>query len=277
MEQLKLDIQGIEPDILTDRQTDRQILLCGDCNQQLQNIPDNYIDLVIIDPPYEFQSVTGAGAFGNKGRDYHEEYSKFCTEKTEIGKRKKKNLSDIQPIALGFDFDILNELCRVMKKINIYVWCSKAQVNKLLDYFIDKGCFIDILTWHKTNPIPTCNGTYLNDTEYCIFARDKGVKVYGSYQTKRKWYLSPINAVDKKKYKHPTIKPLPIIENLIINSSLQDDIVLDCFMGSGTTGVACKKLGRKFIGIEIDKEYYEIANQRIEEVNIDEKNIKTWI
>lgn len=71
---------------------------------------------------------------------------------------------------------------------------------------------------------------------------------------------------DKKLYKHPTIKPLNIIENLVINSSNENDVVLDCFMGSGTTGVACKKLNRKFIGIEIDEKYFEIAKNRIEEV-----------
>lgn len=151
-----------------------------------------------------------------------------------------------------------------MKQINIYVWCSKAQVRKLLAYFEDKGCFIDILTWHKTNPIPTCNGTYLNDTEYCIFAREKGVKVYGSYATKRKYYVTSTNKKDKELYKHPTIKPLEIIKNLIINSSQEGDTVLDCFMGSGTTGVAAKQLNRNFIGMEIDKTFFDIAKERIE-------------
>jgi DNA modification methylase len=150
-----------------------------------------------------------------------------------------------------------------MKKINIYVWCSKAQVSKILNYFEDKGCFIDILTWHKTNPIPTCNGTYLNDTEYLIFAREKGVKVYGTYKTKFKYYVTPLNQKEKKLYKHPTIKPVFIIENLIVNSCLEGETVLDCFMGSGTTGVACKHTNRKFIGIEINDEYFEIAKGRI--------------
>lgn len=64
-------------------------------------------------------------------------------------------------------------------------------------------------------------------------------------------------------YKHPTIKPLDIIKNLIINSSQEGDTVLDCFMGSGTTGVACKELNRNFIGMEINEEYYQIAKDRI--------------
>ena len=75
-----------------------------------------------------------------------------------------------------------------------------------------------------------------------------------------------VNKEDKKLYKHPTIKPLDIIKNLIINSSSEGDTVLDCFMGSGTTGVACINTGRNFIGIELDKQYFEIAERRIKEI-----------
>ena len=124
---------------------------------------------------------------------------------------------------------------------------------------------MDLLTWHKTNPIPTINNTYANDTEYCIFARENGVKIHGNYYTKKKYYITSTNKEDKKKYKHPTIKPLEIIKNLIINSSQENDIVLDCFSGSGTTCVAAKELKRRFIGIEIDPEYYKISIDRLNE------------
>lgn len=77
--------------------------------------------------------------------------------------------------------------------------------------------------------------------------------------------IAPINAKDKKLYNHPTIKPLDMIEKLIRNSTNEGDIVLDPFMGSGTTCVAAQNLNRKFIGIELDKNYYEIAKHRIEE------------
>lgn len=123
---------------------------------------------------------------------------------------------------------------------------------------------IDLLTWHKTNPTPTCNNKYLSDTEYLLFFRENGVKVYGEYCTKKKYYVTPTNKADKDKYRHPTIKPLNIMENIVLNSSKEGEVVLDCFMGSGTTGVACKKLGRDFIGVELDKEYFEIAKERIE-------------
>ena len=84
-----------------------------------------------------------------------------------------------------------------------------------------------------------------------------------TYQTKKKYYVSPTNKEDKESFGHPTIKPLHIIENLIINSSCENDIVLDCFMGSGTTGVACINTSRNFIGIEIDENYFCTATNRI--------------
>lgn len=112
---------------------------------------------------------------------------------------------------------------------------------------------------------------YLTDTEYCLFFREKGVKIFGEYHTKRTFYVSKKNAEDKKLYKHPTIKPLDIIKNLIINSSKEGDTVLDCFMGSGTTGVACRELNRNFIGMEINEEYYNIAKDRILGINEQQK------
>lgn len=92
-----------------------------------------------------------------------------------------------------------------------------------------------------------------------------GVKLHGTYHTKHKYYISGVNHVDKKRYKHPTIKPLPFIENHIINSSKEGDLILDCFCGSGTTLVGAIKNNRNFIGFEINKKYFEIAKKRVEE------------
>lgn len=66
--------------------------------------------------------------------------------------------------------------------------------------------------------------------------------------------------------KHPTEKPVELLKLLIENSSNEGDIVIDCFMGSGSTGIACINTNRKFIGIEIDKKYYDIAIERIQEI-----------
>jgi surface protein len=80
-------------------------------------------------------------------------------------------------------------------------------------------------------------------------------------------YLSTLNVKDKQMYGHPTIKPLPLIRKLIRNSSKENEIVLDCFICSGTTAVASLLENRKFIGFEINKKYYDIALKRISEVN----------
>ena len=223
----------------------------GDCLELMKDIPDNSIDLVVIDPPYDFmskhygKSYSEDGAFGSLGRTYHKEL-------------------ESNDIITGINEDVLQELIRVMKKVNIYIWCSKEQILKYMNFFKDYN--MDLLTWHKTNPVPTCSNKYLSDTEYILFFREKGVKIYGTYATKKKYYVTPTNKEDKKLYKHPTIKPLEIIENLIINSSQENDTILDCFMGSGTTGVACKNLNRNFIGIELDEKYFNIAKERINNV-----------
>lgn len=97
--------------------------------------------------------------------------------------------------------------------------------------------------------------------------REKGTLISGTYKTKSKFYVSTVNKKDKKEFKHPTIKPLELVKNHIINSSKENDIILDCFCGSGTTCVAAKELGRKFIGIEIDPEYHKIAINRLNGIN----------
>lgn len=160
----------------------------GDSYKVLKEIPENSVDLVIIDPPYEFGQCVGAGAFGTKKRNYHEEYLNLYketgstqeTERLRISANKDKSRESTRFISKGFSFDILDELQRIMKATNIYIWCSKAQVGKIINYYEEKACNIDILTWHKTNPVPTCNNTYLSDTEYCIFARQSGVKLGGA-------------------------------------------------------------------------------------------------
>lgn len=257
----------------------------GDCYELIKNIPDKSIDLIIIDPPYEYTTGGGAGCFGVKHRNYHEEYYKVATNRNEIIKKyldkgfdyKKANVwadkeisrLDIKHISSGFNFELLDELDKKMKHIYIYIWCSKWQVEPLLKHYIDKNCNYDILTWHKTNPTPTMNNTYANDTEYLIMAREKGTKLYGDYNSKKKYWITTTNKNDKDLFKHPTIKPLEIIKTLISNSSDENDLVLDCFCGSGTTCVAAKELNRRFIGIEIDPEYHKIATNRLNGITAD--------
>lgn len=207
----------------------------------LGSLSDRSVDLIITDPPYEFRSTKGGGAFGSAHREYHDE---------------------LTPLSHGVAEEELDAMMRVMRVPNIYIWCNQAQVPQYLDYFVkERGCAFDILTWHKTNPTPLCSNKYLSDTEYCLFFR-KGAKVYGSYATKAKYWVTPNNVADKKAHGHPTVKPLSIIRTLVENSSVPGDLICDPFMGSGTTAVACKDLGRRFVGCDIDEGYVHTAKKR---------------
>lgn len=131
--------------------------------------------------------------------------------------------------------------------------------------FIDKyNCRYNLLVWCKSNPIPSTNNVWLPDLEYCLVFKEKGAPRYNDgYELKSKWYISPINTNDKELYEHPTIKPLDLVKRHILHSTKENDVVLDCFLGSGTTAVACKELGRNYIGFEVNKEYFDIAQNRL--------------
>ena len=140
-----------------------------------------------------------------------------------------------------------------------------------MKYFIDgKSCRFNLLTWCKTNPTPATDGTYLPDIEYCLVFKEKGSPKYNDgYKLKSKYYVSPINKSDKDLFKHPTIKPLNFVKQHILHSTQPNDIVLDCFCGSGTTCIAAKETGRRYIGMEIDPEYYKIALKRLNGITAD--------
>ncbi len=83
------------------------------------------------------------------------------------------------------------------------------------------------------------------------------------YELKSQFFIQQINTKDKEKYKHPTIKPLELVKRHILHTTQKNDIVLDCFSGSGTTCVAAKETNRNFIGIEINEEYHKISLDRL--------------
>lgn len=227
-------------------------IINGNCIDILKQIPNKSIDLVVTDPPYEI-SINGAGIYKQSDKQYVKELS---------------GLKD------GYSEEVLDQLIRVMKKVNIYLFCSQKQIHYLLDYFLKneknkdhplykRHCNWNLISWHKTNPVPACGNKYLTDTEFILFFREKGVRIYGTFDSKRTHYETPLNQKDKKIYKHPTCKLVPMCENFIINSSNEGDIVLDPFMGSGTTGVAALKNNRRFIGVEVDEKYFNISHERI--------------
>jgi len=216
----------------------------GDSYKLIKDIPDKSIDLIYTDIPYLFAD--------------------YGSSNSPLSQRiKKLKQQDLAGITKGIDYKILMDFIRVLKKVNCFIWCSKEQILDIMNFFYKYGCMYEILTWNKSNPTPMTNNTFLPDIEYCLYFRETGVKLNEGYELKSKWYESPINKRDKDKYKHPTIKPLELVKRHILHTTQKNDIVLDCFSGSGTTCVAAKELDRQFIGIEIDPEYHKISIDRL--------------
>lgn len=217
-----------------------------DCYEAIKKLPDKSIDLVYIDIPYLIEG--GGGGSSPVAQRIH-----------------KLNFETLANIRDGINYEIFDELCRVMKHIFIYIWCSKEQILDITKYFVEeKGCRVNYLVWCKTNPTPMTNNTLLPDLEYCLVFKEDGAKRYNDgYELKSKWYMSAINKNDKDLFGHPTIKPLELVKRHILHSTDPNDVVLDCFMGSGTTAVACKETGRQWLGFEIDSNYCKIANDRV--------------
>lgn len=233
---------------------ERISLICDDCMQFLPhlNIEEYPITLIITAPPYLLPRIEGGGTV-NKKANLQESLSDL-----------KKN----QDITVSYDIEEFSKIVNYLQQgnINAYFFCNKNQIPIYLDAYVNKlKCKFDILNGIKPNVAPTFSNKYLADTEYCLFFhKGKGHTHPQSYRAAKTYFFEPINIADKKKYKHPTIKPLSIINTLLLNSSELDDIVLDPFMGSGTTGEAAYYNNRRFIGIEINKTYYDIAKTRIE-------------
>lgn len=217
----------------------------GDCNEILQQIPDKSIDLILTDPPYEINCHGGA-AVGSR-----------------LGIRANKMREDLRFISTGFDYDkIFTQWKRICKPLNLYIFCSNKQITQVMSYF-EKEYSTTLLVWHKTNAVPLGNGTYHNNLEFVICIRDKG-SFFNNQQPiekKTKIYEMPYPANAERI--HPAQKPIELCQALINMKSKENDTVLDCFMGSGTTGLACIKMNRKFIGIELEQKYFDLAYKRL--------------
>ena len=225
-------------------------IILGDAYKLIKDVPDKSIDLIVTDPPYLIEGWhTGTGML----KEHNMSYTKELMEQEET-------------LLKGIDKSILDEFVRVMKKINCYIWCSKEQILPIGNYFAGKGCSFNILVWCKTNVMPLAHNTFLPNLEYCLVLREAGTKLNNDIKWKSKWYCSQTNVNDKKAFNHPTIKPLELVKRHLMHSTVEGSVVLDPFIGSGTTAVACKELGRQYIGFEIDENYWKIAKARVEGV-----------
>ena len=213
-----------------------QVVL-GDCLDAMKLISDKCIDLVLTDPPYKI-GAKGCGLAGDR-----------------------KYLHDItdEKLDKGFDFRVMDEFERILKTMNLVIFCGRLQIKDFIDYVYEKDFTWNLICWHKPNPTPLTNNNYLPDTEY-IFHIWKDRKLSGDYESKKKFYTL---SAESEKFGHPTAKPVYLNYNLIRNGSNEGDVVLDAYSGSGSTLVAAKQLGRNYIGIEISEKYCKIAEQRL--------------
>ena len=224
-------------------------IITGDCLEVMKGWPDNCVDLVLTDPPYEFESKNPAGG-------------------GFMDKENKKHLDKIGK-SFGFNFkptELLLESERVCKKLNGYFFTNKKLVPVYLNYAEKNQHKWDILLWRKPNPVPIFNAHYLIDKEYIIYMKKSGA-FFGGTADYNKYFTIKSHRVFQGESGHPTEKPLNIICEIIEVSTREGDLILDPYCGSGTTCVAAKMLGRRYIGIDISEKYCKIARQRLEAVD----------
>lgn len=113
--------------------------------------------------------------------------------------------------------------------------------------------------------IPFSNNQWLPDREWGVHLF-KNLEVYGNYSTKKGFFID--NNYKQDRYNHPSIKPEYIIRRIMLNLSKEGQLILDCFMGGGTTGVVAKQINRNFIGIEINQKFIDIADKRLSQNNL---------
>lgn len=209
----------------------------------MSDLKDNSIDLIVTDPPYLMDYKTNYR--NNKEHD-------FC--KPIIGDNDE-----------GLIKNFIKESYRVLKDDSaMYVFCNSNKIDFFKKEIENAGFKIkNIIVWVKNNwTAGDLKASFGKQYEFIILA-NKGRAFFNGKRLSDVWEF---NRVAGKNQLHQNQKPLELIERMILKHSTPGGLVLDPFMGSGTTGVACLKHGRKFIGYELDKRYFEIAEKRIKEV-----------
>lgn len=207
-----------------------------------KTLSDKSIDLVITDPPYLYENINEK-------------------ETTSTLSSLKKFRTGLTHISQGFDNSILDEFKRVCKIFNAFIFCNNRQITQLMNYGESNGYSTNLLVWHKKNAVPFAHGTWKSDLEFIVHIREKGSVFQGKSNVKSKLYSS--NTIVSQ-YGHPTEKPLDLIEKFVLIGSNENDTILDCYAGSGTTAIACIKNNRNFKGCEINETYYNTAKIRID-------------
>ena len=221
-------------------------LYLGSCLDVMATIKDGAVDLVLTDPPYK---TTSRGNAGNSGGMLQKDINKS-------GMVFKHN-----SISIG---DYSDELFRVLKSGgHCYVMTNNKNLQEMINTLTATGFhFIKCLIWDKGNKI--MGQYYMSQFEYIIFLRKgKGVRINNCGTSDLISIPNKKTKCDDGKNLHDTEKPVELMKLLIENSSKPNDIVLDPFMGVGSTGIAANLSGREFIGIELDETYFKVAQERI--------------
>lgn len=214
-----------------------------DCIIGLQDINDGSVDAVITDIPYG-------------------EVNKHAKKKRSEKGSKKYRISDKgKADVVTFDLEELTRtLCRKARG-SVYMFCGSEQLSQIRQIMELEGLTTRVIVWEKTNPSPLA-GEYmwLSGIELCVFGRKKGATF--NYFCRNSVIRLPSTQTTEKTI-HPTQKPVDLMRTLLLASTKEGDLVLDPFMGSGTTAVACIKEKRNYIGFELCEEFYKKACKRI--------------
>lgn len=242
---------------------DSSVLIHADTFEFLDKMDSESMDMVFADPPY-FLSNNGVS---NKGGEM---VSVNKGKWDEIGSLDEKHF---------FNRTWLKKVKRVLKP-NGTIWVTGTLHNIYsVGMALEQEGYkiLNNVTWQKTNPAPNLSCRYFtHSTETVLWARkdEKKARHYYNYdlmreinggkQMKDVWTGALTKPSEKRFGKHPTQKPEYLLERIILSSTQQGDFILDPFVGSGTTGVVAKRLGRKFIGIDKEREYLDLAIKRLE-------------
>ncbi len=228
---------------------DRYLLFNDDCFDKLKEIPDKSVSLILCDPPYNLANYST----GNMNFSWRAQVN------NDVADWDQKILEPQK---------LVDEFKRIIKPNgNIFIFTSYNLIGKYHEAFDPEFDTFQFMVWHKTNPTPNIRrSSFLNSCELIVCLWNKGhVWNFTKQNEMHNFIESPI-CMGKERLqnpKHPTQKPVKVLEHIIKIASNKDDIVLDMFMGVGSTGIAALNLDRKFIGIEIDKQYFDAAQKRI--------------
>jgi DNA modification methylase len=226
-----------------------------DAFELLKSLDDKSINLIVTDPPYWHKKSPGKPY---SERNTYETNSTFANSNLfKADGMMMQNMSDFTDKDV---YRLLPEFKRVMKIMNAYIFCNDTLVPYYAMWAEQNGLMFSILIWEKPLSIINKN-RFSQNIEYIVRIYDYGTALNKRDENYLYNKVKKYNVSDKI---HPTQKPTDLIREILLVSSNKQDLILDPFMGSGTTAIACIKEERNFIGSEISKEFYELANKRIE-------------